>query len=720
MPVSGATPVRPPRISVVVATYQGAERIGTCLSSLTAQSLHSSQFEIIVVQNGPRCETPAVVGRVREEQPHHTIRLFESREPGAGRARNLGIDAARGAYVTFVDDDDWVSRDYLAALLESAAPGVIPVAYLADVPDGTQPGEAAPDFDNYLSRGLLRMSGRTVPPTRISRALSANACKLVPTSLARAVRYDETLSSGEDFVFWIGVHARSAFDVRVVPRERGAVYYRSLRSTSVSRRELGYDFNVLQRLDCIAALDRIDSEQDLPTAKLARWAKEGQAQWVHQYLTEHPDSRDQIRADAEARKVSGAVPWRQVNQGMARDLAILYCFTPYSDTSALVAARRIRARGVVTDVISQQMDDLKDKDPTSLQIAHEFLDVVRFLPGRATVVGWEPTRRYAEKAARLAAELQAEKGPYRTLYSRAMAPQSHVAAAVVKLQNPDIVWTAEFSDPLLMNPYGEERVGDIGKDRVTKALSKGIRAAGFDLPDSRRLFSWAEQVAYVLADEIVFTNDHQRDFMLGYCTNRRASERAAAVSSVSRHPILPQRFYEAAQIDYPLPEDRVHVGYFGQFYLTRGLTEVTAALQALTPAERTKIRLHVFTSNPEELELEALKRGLGDVVNARSYVPFLEYLALSTRFDALLVNDAATAQHHAVNPYLPSKLADYRGSGTPIWAIHEPGSMLSAEPVDHASRLGDVDGALGVLRDLIAQGPRSSAQVSPILESSGA
>lgn len=705
MPVLAGAGNAGPRVSVVVPTYQGADRIAICLASLVGQSLSPDEFEIIVIQNGPPCETPAVVDRLRREHPRHAIRLLESREPGAGRARNLGIDAARGAYVTFVDDDDWVSRDFLAALLESARPGVVPISYFADVPDGTLPGEAEPDFDNYLSRPLLRASGGTLPAEKVATVLSANAGKLLPTAVARAVRYDESLVSGEDFVFWIGAFARAPFDVRITPRRRGAVYYRTMRPASVSRQDLGYDFNVLQRLDCIAALHRIP-DPDPRSQRQIRAATSGQAARIHAYLVQHPESHEQIRNDALVRGVSAVVPWRQVNHGMARDLAVLYCFTPFLDTSALVAARRLRARGVITDVIAQDLDSIRERDPASVQIAHEFLDDLEILPGNASFAAWEPTRRFVTATLEAVGTMQAEKGPYRTLYSRAMAPQSHLAAALVKLANPEIEWTAEFSDPLLMNAYGEERVGDIGDDAVTRALAEAITAAGFDLPDTRQLFSWAEQVPYVLADHIVFTNDHQRDFMLGYCRNRKAAERAAQISVVSHHPTLPDHFYRSESVEYPLTPDRVHIGYFGNFYLTRGLTEVTAALQSLTPAERERVRLHVFTDQPESLELDALRRGLSDVINARSYVPFLEFLNLTTKFDALLVNDAATAQHHAVNPYLPSKLSDYRGSGTPIWAIYEPGSVLSTQEVDHASALGDVDGATAVMRALIARGRR--------------
>jgi hypothetical protein len=697
-----------PRVSVIVPTYQGAERIGSCLASLVGQTLHPDLFEVVVIQNGPPCATREVVEGVRRAHPGHTIRLIECREPGAGHARNLGIDAARGAWVTFVDDDDWVSPDFLAVLLEFARPGVVPVAYFADIPDGVLPGEVEPDFDNYLSRRLLPLSGRRVPIEQATAVISANAGKLLPTTVARSVRYDESLTSGEDFVFWIGAYARSLFDLHVTPRERGAVYYRVVRPASVSRRELTYDFNVTQRLDCIAALQSVPLD-DSAARRLVRSATSAQCERIHDFVVSHPESHPRIRQDAEERDVAAVMPWRLVNRGMARDLAVLYCFTPYQDTSAMVAARRLYVRGVITDVIAQDLDNVRDKDMTSHQIAAQFLDEVTILPGLASFGAWTPTRRYAEGVLRETREMQKVKGPYRTLYSRAMAPQSHFAAALVKLENPDIVWTAEFSDPLLMNAYGEERKGDVGdpaRDPVVAALAEGIRAAGFELPDTRQLFSWAEQIAYVLADHIVFTNDHQRDFMLGYCRNRPAAERAAAISSVSPHPTLPERFYRSVPVEYPLAHDRVHIGYFGLFYLTRGLTEVTEALDALSPQERDRVRLHVFTDDPETLELEALRRGLSDVINARRYVPVLQFLNLTTLFDALLVNDASTRQHHAVNPYLPSKISDYRGSGSPIWAIHEPGSMLSKEPVDFSTELGDVAGATAVLRELIARGPR--------------
>ena len=121
----------------------------------------------------------------------------------------------------------------------------------------------------------------------------------------------------------------------------------------------------------------------------------------------------------------------------------------------------------------------------------------------------------------------------------------------------------------------------------------------------------------------------------------------------------------------------------------------------LRQEERERLCLHVFTAQPDELALQIARVGLAGTVRVAPYLPVLEFLNLTTQFDVLVVNDATTAAHHDLNPYLPSKVADYAGSGTPVWAIYEDGSVLSSLDLAHRSRLGDIEEAVRVLRTLI-------------------
>lgn len=689
-------------MSVVVATYLGAERIGTCLRSLVEQSLAPERFEVVVVQNGPACATPNVVRDFRDRHPRHTIRLLCTEQPGAGAARNIGIDAARGEHLTIVDDDDWVGATYLEELLDAARPGVVPTALVCDVDESRPAGSTDGSFDNYVSQKLAPFTGQTVPAPRVSAVLGLHAGKLLPTSFVRAVRYRTDLRSGEDFVFMLGLYARAPFSLTVVPRDTGAVYFRQVRDNSVSRRPDDYAFLVSERLACVQALSEIQTD-DPAAERLIRNAAGGQGAFAQRHLLAHPEDHARAVREAHERGIDSRPFWARANLDRAQDLALLYLFPPFQDTSAMVAARRLRARGVVTDVISQAADNIREREPSTWRIAQEYVGSHTVLPGTAHFHGWTATRTWMEEAVGLAMSWQAERGPYRSVYTRAMAPPSHFAGALMKVRNPGIHWLAEFSDPLLQNPYGEERAGRIERDELFEELAAAMRAAGFTLPDHDRYFEWAELLPYALADEIQFTNENQRTFMLDHIADPALAARAEERSTVAQHPTLPPEFYAMASPSYELEPGKVHIGYFGAFYLTRGLTEVVQAIRDLPWSVRRRVRLHVFTSHPRKLREEVQAEGLSDVILPRAYVPFLDFLALTCRFDALIVNDAATKQHHAINPYLPSKLSDYLGTDRDIWAIVEPGSVLSGTKTAWRSLLGDPEGAARVIHGLVEQ-----------------
>ena len=54
-----------------------------------------------------------------------------------------------------------------------------------------------------------------------------------------------------------------------------------------------------------------------------------------------------------------------------------------------------------------------------------------------------------------------------------------------------------------------------------------------------------------------------------------------------------------------------------------------------------------------------------------------------------------------MNPYLPSKWSDYAGAGVDVWAVVEPGSILSTMPTAYRSVVGDASAAADVLRRIV-------------------
>ena len=605
-----------------------------------------------------------------------------------------------------MDDDDWVTPGYLEGLLAHAADGIVPVALVSTVAEGetTTPGPLSPDLDNYASRSLLPRAGQTVTCDLLTTALSYNAGKLIRTSLARQVRYDESLRSGEDFVYWLTLLTRAPFRLRIAEPGDDAIYCRSIRRTSLGRQGVSYDFMVSQRLDCLGALESVGTTAPVP-AKVLRIMVRGQARWINEYLRDRPSDHARVVEDVRERGLR-LMPWKQVNRGLARDLAVLYCFPPYLDTSGLVAARRLRERGLVTDVVSNDISRFRRLDQSSTKVASEVLGRTKVLGAAPSFGHWDSVTEFAALTEATVSEWEESAGPYRSVYSRSMAVASHFAAALVSLRRPDLEWVAEFSDPLRFHPDGSERESPLTPNWLLSEITGALDARGLMLHDER-LFAYAELMTFALADRMIFTNARQRDLMLQHCPHPELRARVLARSEVRHHPTLPAEFYTLEEPGYRLDDTLVNIAYFGVFYVTRGLEEVTAAIESLAWAQRSRVRLHVFTSRPEKLRIEVAVAGLSDVVVVRPFLPFLQFLAMTRCFDALLVKDAEATKYFGLNPYLPSKLSDYRGSGTPVWSIVEPGSVMAGTPTEHHSHVGDSAGARDVLVRLLEQGLRT-------------
>lgn len=106
--------VERPRISVVLATRDRADRLRTAVQSVRSQSY--DHWELIVVDDGSVDGTPAVLEAVAADDER--IRVLRADGAGAGAARNAGLDAATGGWVAFLDDDNVMAPDWLRAIAE--------------------------------------------------------------------------------------------------------------------------------------------------------------------------------------------------------------------------------------------------------------------------------------------------------------------------------------------------------------------------------------------------------------------------------------------------------------------------------------------------------------------------------------------------------------------------------------------------------------------------
>ncbi len=99
-------------ISVIVPVYNAERFLKETVGSICAQT--DENYEIILVDDGSKDGSLALCRRLAEENSR--IRVITQNNAGPSAARNAGVRAAGGEYISFVDADDWIHPDMIANL----------------------------------------------------------------------------------------------------------------------------------------------------------------------------------------------------------------------------------------------------------------------------------------------------------------------------------------------------------------------------------------------------------------------------------------------------------------------------------------------------------------------------------------------------------------------------------------------------------------------------
>ncbi len=103
------------KISVIVPIYKVEKYLNNCIESLVNQEYKN--IEIILVDDGSPDNCPRICDDW--EKKDKRIIVIHKKNGGLSDARNCGIENAKGAYICFVDSDDYVEKRYLSELLKA-------------------------------------------------------------------------------------------------------------------------------------------------------------------------------------------------------------------------------------------------------------------------------------------------------------------------------------------------------------------------------------------------------------------------------------------------------------------------------------------------------------------------------------------------------------------------------------------------------------------------
>lgn len=182
-----------PLISIIVPVYNTEKHLDQCIQSVLAQTY--TNWELLLINDGSTDSSGAICDRYAEQDPR--ILVFHKENGGVSSARNLGLDNAKGEWITFIDADDSVKPEYLNHLLGHTHIGADLVFSYAefhytngDIQKESYPKQIITNENFHIAFTTHELNWHTGPWSKLFKA-----------GLCSELKFTEGMPIGEDLVF---------------------------------------------------------------------------------------------------------------------------------------------------------------------------------------------------------------------------------------------------------------------------------------------------------------------------------------------------------------------------------------------------------------------------------------------------------------------------------------------------------------------------------------
>ena len=104
------------KVSLIITSYNQEEKIKRCIDSILNDKL--KEKEIIIINDGSTDKTLDILKTY--ENKYKNIKIINQKNKGQALARNIGLKESTGEYISFIDSDDFVEKNYIYNLYKSA------------------------------------------------------------------------------------------------------------------------------------------------------------------------------------------------------------------------------------------------------------------------------------------------------------------------------------------------------------------------------------------------------------------------------------------------------------------------------------------------------------------------------------------------------------------------------------------------------------------------
>lgn len=190
-----------PLISVIVPAYNMEQYLEKCIESIVNQTYHN--LEIILIDDGSVDTTGLICDKYGEKDSR--IMVIHQKNQGLAKSRKIGVHAASGQYIGFVDSDDWIDAGMYETLyqnMEKAGAQIVTSGFIKEFTNGPsaydagflQAGVYHPKEDAFFCQNMIYSQGQLwgISPNFWNKLFAKDA--LLPFLL----RVDDRITQGED------------------------------------------------------------------------------------------------------------------------------------------------------------------------------------------------------------------------------------------------------------------------------------------------------------------------------------------------------------------------------------------------------------------------------------------------------------------------------------------------------------------------------------------
>lgn len=203
------------KIAVLIPTYKPGSYLKKCLECLEHQTLSKEAFKVYIALNGSESRYKNYVLNILKNFNFNYCFIYLT-EPGVSNARNFLIEHSTEEFITFIDDDDQISDNYLESFLSIASPDYMPISNSLNFSNSD-----TIKYSNYIGEAFLRIKNKETSKFRTRKYYSSPWAKLLHREMIGNIRFNTKLSVGEDSLFM----AEISSNIKGVVKTGEATYY---------------------------------------------------------------------------------------------------------------------------------------------------------------------------------------------------------------------------------------------------------------------------------------------------------------------------------------------------------------------------------------------------------------------------------------------------------------------------------------------------------------